>query len=92
MAAQGKLLCSYPGPAIAVDNPTFLPELANFLAHMNYDVLDSAATTIEVHSTVLKLRDIAHPCYVTELLTGILRAFREPTDTPRIRKRIGDDV
>ncbi|KIK32994.1 hypothetical protein CY34DRAFT_813919 [Suillus luteus UH-Slu-Lm8-n1] len=34
----------------------------------------------------------AHPCYVTELLTGILRAFGEPTDIPRIRRRIGDDV
>ncbi|KAG1848861.1 hypothetical protein F4604DRAFT_127913 [Suillus subluteus] len=97
MAAQGKLLCSYPGPAIAVpnstvDNPTFLPELANFLMHMNHDVLDSAATTAGAHSTVLKHRDTAHPRYITELLTGILRAFGEPADIPRIRKRIGDDV
>ncbi|KAG2087459.1 uncharacterized protein F5147DRAFT_588110 [Suillus discolor] len=97
MAAQGKLLCSYPGPAIAVpnstvDNPTFLPELSNFLAHMNRDVLDSAATMTEGRSTVLKHGDTAHPRYITELLTGILRAFGEPADILRIRKRIGDDV
>ncbi|KAG2113634.1 hypothetical protein BD769DRAFT_1364038 [Suillus cothurnatus] len=97
MATQGKLLCSYPGPAIAVpnstvDNPTFLLELANFLAHMNHDTLDSAAATTETRSTVLEHRDTTHPRYITELLTSILRAFGEPADIPRIRKRIGDDV
>ncbi|KAG1750414.1 uncharacterized protein EDB91DRAFT_1243991 [Suillus paluster] len=87
MAAKGKLLCSYPGPAIAVpnsvvDSPTFPPELANFLSHMSYDILDSA---------VLR-GDSAHPRYITQLLTDILRAFGEPADVPRIRKRIGDDA
>jgi hypothetical protein len=97
MAAEGKLLCSYPGPAIAVpnsviDKPTFPPELANFLACMNHDVLDSAATTTKADSEVLEERDTAHPTYITELLTGVLRAFGEPANVPRIRKRIGDDV
>ncbi|KAG1857715.1 hypothetical protein DFJ58DRAFT_878168 [Suillus subalutaceus] len=87
MAAKGKLLCSYPGPAIAVsnsvmDNPTFPPELANFLSHMSYDVLDP----IGFHG------ETTHPHYITQLLTDILRAFGEPADIPRIRKRIGDDV
>ncbi|OAX31855.1 hypothetical protein K503DRAFT_809820, partial [Rhizopogon vinicolor AM-OR11-026] len=97
MEAEGKLLCSYPGPAIivpntVVDNLTFPPELANFLACMNHDVLDSAATTTKAHSTVLEGRDTTHPRYITELLTGLLRAFGEPANIPRIRKRIGDDV
>ncbi|KAG1892808.1 hypothetical protein F4604DRAFT_1913503 [Suillus subluteus] len=87
MTAKGKLLCSYPGPAIAVsnsvmDNPTFPSELANFLSHMSYDVLDSIAFHGET----------AHPRYITQLLTDILRAFGEPADIPRIRKRIGDDA
>ncbi|KAG1751044.1 hypothetical protein EDB19DRAFT_1903894 [Suillus lakei] len=86
MAAMGKLMCSYPGPAIAVpnavmDNPTFPPELANFLSHMNHDVLDPAATV-----------STAHPRYITQLLTNILGTFGEPANIPRIRKRIGDDV
>ncbi|KAG1751783.1 hypothetical protein EDB19DRAFT_1893122 [Suillus lakei] len=87
MAAKGKLLCSYPGPAIAVpnsvvDNPTFPPELVNFLSHMSCDVLDP---------TVLQ-GETAHPRYITQLLTDILRAFGEPADIPRIRKRISDDA
>jgi hypothetical protein len=87
MAAKGKLLCSYPGPAISVsnsivDNPTFPPELANFLSHMSYDALDPSVLQGET----------AHPRYITQLLTDILRAFGEPADIPRIRKRIGDDV
>ncbi|KAG2744148.1 hypothetical protein P692DRAFT_20809618 [Suillus brevipes Sb2] len=87
MAAKGKLLCSYPGPAISVsnsivDNPTFPPELANFLSHMSYDALDPSVLQGET----------AHPRYITQLLTNILCAFGEPADIPRIRKRIGDDV
>jgi hypothetical protein len=85
MTAAGKLLCSYPGPAIAVsnsvvDNPTFPPELANFLSHMNSDRLDPTQG------------ETAHPRYITQLLADILRAFGEPIDIPRIRKRICDDV
>ncbi|KAG2078005.1 hypothetical protein BDR04DRAFT_999481 [Suillus decipiens] len=87
MEAKGKLLCSYPGPAIAVsnlvvDNPTFPPELANFLSHMSCDASDSVAFQGET----------ADPCYITQLLTDILRAFGEPADIPRIRKRICDDA
>jgi len=42
MGAKGKLICSYPGPAIAVpntivDDPSFIAELANFLVHMDQE-------------------------------------------------------
>ncbi|KAG2040979.1 hypothetical protein BDR03DRAFT_1007740 [Suillus americanus] len=87
MQAKGKLLCSYPGPAIAVpnsvvDNPTFPPELVNFLSHMSSDALDPTVPKGET----------AHPRYITQLLTDILRAFGKPADIPRIRKRICDDA
>ncbi|KAG1873801.1 hypothetical protein F4604DRAFT_1765091 [Suillus subluteus] len=87
MQAKGKLLCSYPGPAIAVpnsvvDNPTFPPELVNFLSHMSSDGLDPSVPKGET----------AHPRYITQLLTDILCAFGEPADIPRIRKRICDDA
>ncbi|KAG2365786.1 hypothetical protein BDR07DRAFT_1398113 [Suillus spraguei] len=80
MEAKGKLLCSYPGPAIAVsnlvvDNPTFPPELVNFLSHMSSDGLDPTAAL-----------------QGETLLTDILYAFGEPADIPRIRKRICDDA
>ncbi|KAG1740596.1 hypothetical protein EDB19DRAFT_1895295 [Suillus lakei] len=97
MGAKGKLICSYPGPAITVpdmniDNATFSAELANFLVHMDQDVLDAAATRTKAKSTILEERDPTHPRYITELLTGILRGLGSIADVPRIRKRIGDDV
>ncbi|KAH7924415.1 hypothetical protein BV22DRAFT_1013332 [Leucogyrophana mollusca] len=97
MGTVGKLLCSYPGPAIAVphevvDDPKFRAELANFLYHMNEDILDSAASTTKAGSTVIEERDTAHPRYITQLLTGILRGLGRVAEVPRIRKRINDDV
>ncbi|KAG0694457.1 hypothetical protein DFH29DRAFT_1034054 [Suillus ampliporus] len=92
---RGKLLCPYPGPAIAVpnsavDNPTFPPELANFLTYMSYDVLDSAAMLTKNYKALQ--RETSHPRYITQLLTNILYAFGKPADIPRIRKRVADDV
>ncbi|KIK36544.1 hypothetical protein CY34DRAFT_16314 [Suillus luteus UH-Slu-Lm8-n1] len=96
MGAKGKLICSYPGPAITVPDTnidaTCPAELANFLAHMDQDVLDAAATRTKARSTVREERDTTHPRYITELLTGILRGLGSIADVPRIRKRIGDDV
>jgi hypothetical protein len=98
MGAKGKLICSYPGPAIAVPNAVvgdsaFIAELANFLVHMDQDVLeDAAATRTKAKTTVIEERDTTHPRYITELLTGILRGLGKIADVPRIRKRIGDDV
>ncbi|KAK7435185.1 hypothetical protein VKT23_019755 [Stygiomarasmius scandens] len=97
MEAQGKLSCSYPGPAIAVPihhfrQPTFVHELASFLAQMNLDGLDSMATTQKASSTVVEERETPSPRYITTLLTGILRGIGSPADIVRIRKRINDDV
>ncbi|KAF8439863.1 hypothetical protein L210DRAFT_3540646 [Boletus edulis BED1] len=97
MTTQGKLICSYPGPAIEIPNATFededfLYELANFLVHMHDDILDAAPTSRKAQSTVLESRDTAHPRYITELLTGILRSVGRPADIVRITKRVGDDV
>jgi hypothetical protein len=97
MGAKGKLLCSYPGPAIAVpaetvDDPLFRQELGSFLVQMNVDILDSTPITTKAHSTVKEVRDTAHPRYITQLLTEILRGMGEAADVVRIRKRIADDV
>jgi len=96
MGAAGKLVCSYPGPAIAVPNnvfngSVFRAELANFLSMMDKDVL-AASTTRKAGSEVVEERDTAHPRYITELLTCILRGIGCPAEIKRINKRIGDDV
>ncbi|KAI5991231.1 hypothetical protein EDD15DRAFT_2449545 [Pisolithus albus] len=97
MGSCGKLVCSYPGPAIAVpnevfDDSVFRLELAHFLCEMNKDILDAVPTSCKAGSTVSEERDTAHPRYITELLTGILRAVGRPAEVQRINKRIGDDV
>ncbi|KAH9063764.1 hypothetical protein EDB83DRAFT_804615 [Lactarius deliciosus] len=97
MSTNGKLLCSYPGPAVEVSpeifaNKVFLGELASFLIQMDIDVLDSTATTVKAGSTVREVRESAHPKYISELLVGILRGFGRPASVDRITKRIGDEV
>lgn len=95
--ATGKLLRSYPGPAIAVSGdivrqPDFCRELASFLVQMNVDNLDSTMTMTKGGSTVPEERDSIHPRYITHLLTGILRGMGCPAKVPRVQKRIADDV
>ncbi|KAI0279330.1 hypothetical protein BC826DRAFT_1158632 [Russula brevipes] len=94
MTAEGKLLCSYPGPAIQVPVDTymdelFLQELSSFLVQMDVDFLP---TTSEAGSVVNEVHESAHPRYISELLVGILRGFGQPAVVDRITKRIGDEV
>ncbi|KAF9235916.1 hypothetical protein BU15DRAFT_64461 [Melanogaster broomeanus] len=98
MGARGKLVCSYPGPAIKIpddvfEDDAFLSELVNFLVHMNDNrITDALPVTHKARSQVEETRDTVDPRYVTELLTGILRGIGHPADIVRISKRIGDDV
>jgi hypothetical protein len=97
MSTNGKLLCSFPGPAVIVstklfENPSFLKELSSFLTQMDVDVLDSTATTVKAGSEVREVRESTDPKYISELLVGILRGFGQPADVARITKRIGDEV
>ena len=97
MTAEGKLLCSYPGPAIGVPmevfmDESFLRELSSFLVQMNADVLDSTPTTFKAGSVVYEVRETVHPRYISGLLVGILRGFGQPAIVDRITKRIEDEV
>ncbi|KAH9180324.1 hypothetical protein EDB89DRAFT_11871 [Lactarius sanguifluus] len=94
MSTNGKLLCSYPGPAVQISSDTFskacfLRELVSFLTQMDVDILDSTATAVKVGSTT---GESTHPRYISELLVGILRGFGQPASVDRIAKRIGDEV
>lgn len=98
IASTGRLRCSYPGPAIAVDlhkvkDPTFLRELASFLEKMKRDSLEQATPkSSKGGSEITEKRETAHPKFITEMLTGILRAIGSPADIERIQKKIADDV
>ncbi|KAH8989920.1 hypothetical protein EDB86DRAFT_3235448 [Lactarius hatsudake] len=97
MSTNGKLLCSYPGPAVQISsdifsNECFLQEVASFLIQMDVDALDTTATVVKAGSTVREVRESPHPRYISELLVGILRGFGQPASVERITKRIGDEV
>ena len=97
MSTKGKLLCSYPGPAIQVPADTFMDErflrqLSSFLVQMDVDRLDSTPTISKAGSVVNEVRESVHPRYISELLVGILRGFGQPAVVDRITKRIGDEV
>ncbi|KAH9056707.1 hypothetical protein EDB87DRAFT_1812734 [Lactarius vividus] len=97
LSTNGKLLCSYPGPAIQISSDifskqSFLRELASFLIQMDVDILDSTVTAVKAGSTVREVRESPHPRYISELLVGILRGFGQPASVNRITKRIGDEV
>jgi hypothetical protein len=97
MTAEGKLLCSYPGPAVQVPMDTFmdacfLRELSSFLVQMDVDILDSTPTTSKAGSVVHEVRETVHPKYISGLLVGIPRGFGQPAVVDGITKRIGDEV
>src|SRR5579863_8325433 len=94
MEAEGKLLCSYPGPALQIPvdvfrDECFLRELSSFLVQMDIDRLDPTPTTSSANHNIY---DGAHPRYISELLVGILRGYGQPAVVDRITKRIGDEV
>ncbi|KAL0564280.1 hypothetical protein V5O48_017771, partial [Marasmius crinis-equi] len=90
----GKLSRVFPATSIALSsdvasNPSFLSELSNFVSRMNVDYCPDATPP---PITSRQIPDSAHPKYISELLTGILRGMGRPEDGCRIRKRIADEV
>ena len=98
MATKGKLICSYPGPSIEVPNSifnddNFLSKLANFLVHINNNNLWDAATTMQKKSSSApQVQDMAHPCYITELLTGISRSIGCSAEVVCVSKYVGNVI
>ncbi|KAF8541809.1 hypothetical protein BDD12DRAFT_877903 [Trichophaea hybrida] len=94
----GKLLVSYPGPSIAVpwtkvSDPTFLKQFSNFVEKMKRDVIDAAARRgSKAGETLQEERESPHPRFISEMLTGILRAVGQEVKIERFMKRIGDEV
>ena len=95
----GKVCCSYPGPAISVDlrklkhRPyNFLIGLSSFLEKMKCDTTLAPNKHSKGTSIVAEERESAHPMFITELLTGILRGVGEPVEVTRFEKRVGDEV
>ncbi|KIM46712.1 hypothetical protein M413DRAFT_23079 [Hebeloma cylindrosporum] len=98
MAIEGKLICSYPGPAVELPlevarDSSFVEQLVNFLVQMHIDRLPGAeATTTKAGSKVPETRGTTHPKYISQLLIMILRGMGSEATVNRITKRIADEV
>lgn len=98
IGAKGRLRWCFPGPAVAVDqdriaNPNFLKPLTEYFVKTDAETPEEALPIVtKAHSKVIEIRDTAHPRFVTEMLTGILRAIGQPLNVPRIYKHLRDDV
>ena len=98
MGTKGKLICSYPGPAVELpldvaQDRSFVEQLVSFLMHMDVDRLPGAEpTTTKAGSKVPETRGTTHPRYISQLLIMILRGMGNEARVDRITKRIADDV
>jgi len=76
-----------------IADASFLEPLTEILAKLDAEAPEEALPfTIKAHTEVIETRDTAHPRFVTEMLTGILRAIGQPLDVHRIYKHTRDDV
>lgn len=99
MGTKGRLRRCFPGPAIIVGHDrmadsTFLDPLTQLLAKLDAETPQEVVpVTQKAGSEMSEIRDTLHPRFVTELLTGILRAVGEPLDDiERIYKHTREDV
>ncbi|KAI5806049.1 hypothetical protein EDC01DRAFT_638496 [Geopyxis carbonaria] len=100
MQTTGKLICSYPGPCVAIRaevvlDINFTDTLVLFLEQMKQQKIIQAFEQGTKAGTMLdEERETAHPKFITCLLGGILRALGGSIEknVRRIQKRIADDV
>lgn len=98
MGTIGKLLISYPGPAITVPWSTvtelrFLTRLSELVEKLKREVIGSAAGRgTKAGESLPEERESVHPRYVVHLLTGILRGVGREAVVERFVKRIADEV
>lgn len=98
IGTRGRLRRCFPGPVIAIGqdriaDASFLESLAELLVKVDAETPEEVLPIAKkAHSKVIETRDTVHPRFITEMLTGILRAVGQPRNVPRIHKHTRDDV
>ena len=98
ITTRGRLRRCFPGPAVVIDqdriaDASFLEPLCELLVNFDAETpLEVLPTVEKAKSKVTETRDTINPKFVTEMLTGILRAVGRPSDSLRIHKHTRDDV
>ena len=81
IGTRGRLRRCFPGPAVAISqdriaDTNFLKPIVDLLVQLDAVTPEEVQpTTIKSHSKVIETRDTVHPRFVTEMLTGLLRAI-----------------
>lgn len=98
MGTSGRLRRQFPGPAIAiahdrVSDSFFRKMLVQLLVSLDVNTsIECWPVVSKAQTQTTEIRDTVHPKFVTEMLTGILRAIGKPCDVKCIHKRTRDDV
>ncbi len=97
MGKEGKLLCSYPGPAIEVPLGTsqdiaFVKQFVSFIGSMNISRVDATATAANTDAPAEETQSTGDPKYITQLLIAILHGMGKEATVQRFTKRIADEV
>lgn len=98
IGTKGRLRRCFPGPAVAISqeriaDASFLGPLIEFLVKLDAETpLEVLPTVRKARSKVIENRDTVHPRFITEMLTGILRAVGQPHKVLRIHKHTREDV
>ena len=97
-STKGRLRRCFPGPAVAVanqrlDDAEFRNVLAALLTKLDAETPKDAQPLVEkAQSPVSETRDTYHPMFITEMLSGMLRAIGKELDVRRIFKHTRDEV
>jgi hypothetical protein len=98
MTTTGRLRRCFPGPVVMIGldrvaDHKFLESLTESLVKLDAETPTEVLPTVKkADSIVEEYSDTVHPKFVTEMLTGILRAIGRPCDVSRIYKHTRDDV
>ncbi|QRV77961.1 kinase-like protein [Ceratobasidium sp. AG-Ba] len=97
LSTPGKLARHFPESVIRIPNSVgsdreFVEAIANFLVHMNEDVIEDASKDQCDDSKQAEHFDVANPHYISLLFAAILRGFGTELEPQRVCKRIGDEV
>ncbi|KAI9675628.1 MAG: hypothetical protein M1817_000995 [Caeruleum heppii] len=98
LAAKGALQWDFPGSTVAVPyaefaDPSFQHQLAAFLDQAGTESIKRfAARAQKAGTSVVEPRDTVNPCLITQMLITLIETMGKRIFSPRLRKRIHDDV
>ncbi|KAE8384199.1 hypothetical protein BDV23DRAFT_189450 [Aspergillus alliaceus] len=98
LQCQDALQCDFPGSAVSIqmarfEEQSFQERLAIFLDQASEERIERfAAKARKAGASLVEARDTPNPHLITQMLMTLLEAQGSQISTPKIRKRLRDDV